>query len=278
MFEYLKVKNHKGITSDVELRGLGHINILCGKNNSGKTSILEVIGKKWDNRENFAIGRKFSKDEFLEHFNRKADAMGVGYRNKAWFDKYCDFNIEHALILYTDTIDDHIKEVKEFRDRFILNPGERYEFDLKNMFDNFFSELISNYKPILIIPKRSLEIRTPITVQQSEFYSEGGRFITNLLFDLKNKTPDSPEAEKYKEIYTAFEQITGCSFSVSKDRNDLVLNFNILGVGKWVEGDASGLGLHDVLVLITFIFASDATLFLIEEPENHLHPEMQKNF
>lgn len=42
MFESLKLKEHKGIT-EVKLARLGHINVFCGKNNSGKTSLLEAI-------------------------------------------------------------------------------------------------------------------------------------------------------------------------------------------------------------------------------------------
>jgi AAA15 family ATPase/GTPase len=42
LIKHIKLrKPHKGITENVILRDLGKINVICGKNNSGKTSILE---------------------------------------------------------------------------------------------------------------------------------------------------------------------------------------------------------------------------------------------
>ncbi len=42
MLENLRLHNHKGIKR-IELSKLGHINVFCGKNNSGKTALLEAI-------------------------------------------------------------------------------------------------------------------------------------------------------------------------------------------------------------------------------------------
>ena len=42
MIRDLKARGHKGI-SELKLMDLDHINIICGKDNSGKTSILEAL-------------------------------------------------------------------------------------------------------------------------------------------------------------------------------------------------------------------------------------------
>jgi AAA15 family ATPase/GTPase len=42
MFTNLHLGQHKGLTSGW-LRNLGRINIICGKNNSGKSTVLEAI-------------------------------------------------------------------------------------------------------------------------------------------------------------------------------------------------------------------------------------------
>ena len=42
MMKEIKLKTYKGI-KEVSVTSLGHINVICGKNNSGKSSILEAI-------------------------------------------------------------------------------------------------------------------------------------------------------------------------------------------------------------------------------------------
>ncbi|GAG64807.1 unnamed protein product, partial [marine sediment metagenome] len=42
MIEAIKLFAYKGI-KELELKGLNHINVICGKNNSGKSSVLESI-------------------------------------------------------------------------------------------------------------------------------------------------------------------------------------------------------------------------------------------
>ena len=284
MFEYLKVKNYKGITSDLELRELGHINVLCGKNNSGKTSILEVIGKHWQDSEKFALGKKINKDELVGPFNRQAVQKNTNvHENQEWFAKYCDESIKKEAILYTDTIDDHINDMSDYQKNFIYrHSGAMFDFNFNHILVNFFADLEGKYNPMLIPPKRSINYSPAVTVLKDRYYKNNGEYVANLLFDLKSKDPGASEVETYNKIDNAFETITGCSFSISMSQvreHELLLSFNIPNnIKQWVSGDAAGLGLSDVLVLVTFIIASDSTLILIEEPENHLHPEMQRKF
>lgn len=173
--------------------------------------------------------------------------------------------------------------MKDYQEAYIHSgTGVMASFNFKAILDKFFADLINNFKPMLVIPKRSIIYNTPVTVPKGKYYINDGSYITNLLFYLKSQNPGSPEVEKYEKISRAFEQITGCSFSISLSKfneNELLLSFNIPNnIESWVSGDSSGLGLSDSLILITFIIASDATLMLIEEPENHLHPEMQRKF
>ena len=61
MFTHLKVETHKGLDECV-LRDLGKINIICGKNNSGKSTLLEVIS----NKSSRTVGRLFGDNELEE--------------------------------------------------------------------------------------------------------------------------------------------------------------------------------------------------------------------
>src|SRR5882724_10789811 len=44
-FTYLKLENHKGL-NECLLRDLGKINIICGRNNNGKSTLLEAVSTK----------------------------------------------------------------------------------------------------------------------------------------------------------------------------------------------------------------------------------------
>jgi len=53
MINHIKLTGHKGIES-VTLFNLGPINVICGKNNSGKSSILEAMAV----RNNYGLGKE----------------------------------------------------------------------------------------------------------------------------------------------------------------------------------------------------------------------------
>ena len=257
---------------------MGHINILCGKNNSGKTSILEAINNGQSFR-NVAIGREVDKDElinlFAKYFEDKIHFYPGIIRSVS---NYYSRIIKSEVILYGDTIDDHITDIKKSPE--LSGHFSTYSENLQPIFKNYFSDLISNFNPLLLIPKRSLKVCTDITITEHNFYKSSGEYIINLLFHLKNQNPGTSDAEKYNQICAAFVQITGWSFSIfiSLEGKELSISFNNLNSNKlsWISGDALGLGLHDVLILLTFIIASDSTPILIEEPETHIHPEMQR--
>ena len=53
MIEAIELVNHKALAK-CKLDDLGQINVICGKNNNGKSTLLEAI----DSKENRSVGRK----------------------------------------------------------------------------------------------------------------------------------------------------------------------------------------------------------------------------
>ncbi|MCX6681016.1 MAG: AAA family ATPase [Methanothrix sp.] len=273
MFTNLKAKNYKGI-SEIKLDGLGNINIICGKNNSGKTSILEALSSA----KGFAIGRKVNSTEWLEElFAPEADRYtnpdpGV---SKRWFKNYIAGLIQSQAVWYSDEYETIINDIYiSIKKEPSLNHYNNNLFNIDKVLDKYFD--ISKYKPILIPAKRILNYEDIIDLQSIN--TPNGHKIINRLFLLKNQIENSIEFKKYNKIYSAFEVITGYSFNIkAENKNNIKIYFK-KDPYEWLEGDACGLGLSDILILVTFSIDSDCSMIFIEEPENHLHPEMQKKF
>jgi predicted ATP-dependent endonuclease of OLD family len=45
---------------------------------------------------------------------------------------------------------------------------------------------------------------------------------------------------------------------------------------RWIYGKDCGFGLSSILIILSYSIISDSNFICIEEPENHLHPEIQK--
>lgn len=279
MINYLKVKKYKGIT-EVLLKELGYINILCGKNNSGKTSILEALNSS-DNR---AIGKKLDSDCLIwltELLEKRIERLSRPNPEtvKKWLKQYILKLIDDNTVWYSDEkekiLDGFQIDMKSYGALQNFNAKDSL-FGLITLIDEFFRYDLDKYKSILIPPKRFLE--TLIGIHLNQKIEPDGKGIINRIFFLKNQDLYSKEYKTYEKIYKAFKEITEYSFNIIPDiNNNLQIKFSKDGK-DWKSADDSGLGLSDTLVMLSFIIDFDYTFVYIEEPESHLHPEMQRKF
>ncbi|MGR3317972.1 MAG: ATP-dependent nuclease [Candidatus Anammoxibacter sp.] len=100
-------------------------------------------------------------------------------------------------------------------------------------------------------------------------------YIT-LPFFLKNQDLESPEFKTYEKIYKAFSEITEHTFNIIPDKDNYITLYFKRGEDGWIASNACGLGLSDILVIMTFTLDFDYNFILIEEPESHVHPDMQR--
>jgi AAA15 family ATPase/GTPase len=270
MIRYLKAKNHKGI-SELKLMNLGRINIICGKNNSGKTSILEAI----NSNDKIAIGEKIEDIEslkknffsYIQNFARPRPEELM-----RWFQEYTYQLIGDDTILFDDEVVEKFQ--KGLNNDPHLSGYTNLNVNFNALFNDFFQKERNYFKPILIPPKRTLEPEVKISLGQS--VTPAGTGLNNKLFYLKNQVVESAEFEMYKRIYDAFHEITGYQFNIIPSQEDkITLKFR-KGDDKWITCDACGLGLSDALVIIYFVVSPERTIILIEEPESHVHPDMQR--
>lgn len=273
MIKYLKLKDHKAL-NQVDLHSLGRINIFCGKNNSGKTTLLESmcdtnkvgLGKELIGTRDWLISL-FSP--FAEKYNRPTPNM-----SKRWFSEYLDKEIDQNVKWYSDEkeiIQQHIIDSQKSFPALQNVNSNIYNFNA--ILSSFFKKSLDFFQPILIPPKRSLYFKSEIDFNQE--ISPGGEGLINKLFYLKNQDLESDAYRTYKQIYDTFTYITNSKFNVIPNTDNQIELFYQADT-DWINAEACGLGLTDVLIIVTVLNVFDNNVILIEEPENHLHADFQK--
>lgn len=272
------LKNLSGNDNHIVLHDLGKINIICGKNSSGKTTILNAISDVDKGKSVFSI-KNISLTHIHEYVNdyyevnsdldskkeRKRSAQLVMNKFHAFF-----FNYNHELNADTFT-----ELVRDFI--FYLNGRDISTNTEENQnIGKIINHILSSRKIHFIHPKRKFSSYSNI-LQSEEIDFSNSSFLTTL-FRIKNQLENSDLNEKFRKIKQSFKRITGgYDFNVTLENSnrDVQLYF-AYNDGNWDKADVYGLGLYDVLFIVTNIELSDAHIILLEEPENHLHPDSQR--
>jgi predicted ATPase len=232
----------------LELNNLGKINILCGKNNSGKSTLLRNI----HTTNNCEFGVKLNIDviqkltfpirEYLETIVEEYDDdEGYNYRTNDIYTEGYDEDDAPFLKQAKDIFEELAKEKpdKIFWGKFILiNQIElmavkkgylKYndvnkivpldDEKLMNQFDNWHIEQVAKqlfnneFIPIYIPAKRNPSVC--INVIPNDKQDE--RFM-RLLFELKNSFHSENKKSKYNKLQNAFFKITdGYNFDLNLD-------------------------------------------------------------
>lgn len=258
---------HKGL-KQAELHELGKVNVLCGANNSGKTTLLECLA---DPKHCF-LGLR--PDESLYARIESGYIEGHSWNNPRYRDAFLDA-IRRAFGIKAVWFEPEIQA--------IIDDAQRHSHQIARINisrQDRFRQLVQNEfgeKPSVVLVSAKRKLDSTIQVETSEQIHADGRGVLNYLFAAKNAPHGANTRRNFDRITQSFSKITsGYEFDVFiAPNNKLELRFR-RGGGVWLHADACGLGFRDLLIILFFSLASDKDVILIEEPENHLHPDLQR--
>lgn len=277
----LTIESFRGI-NDLQLKNLGKINIIVGANNSGKTSILEVLSLMRNPidlvnavrvsrmREfvlSFGIGRLEKLDLFINMFNRNNQKNRIAFSGQI---NRQDFNL-----CIEGTIEKRLFDIEKF----IKNPRNRHAYinptDIADGETNFF---IGNIKytedgeqlniPVQfssyddLIPSR----RTKEQMIRIEYISPIDHIVKNNQLNQLVKAGLKSEIVELLKIFDS--QISGLEMVGEEQRTIPYIEHSELGL---MPLSTYGDGLKKALLIAASMIIAKEGILLIDEIETAIH-------
>lgn len=267
----------EGITIEVpEL-----VNLIIGKNNSGKSSFLDYIATFYTRKNtkinNFSFDYSFQiKETILEYFNASIDFRY--YYNGQRFDK--KYLIGKNIVIHADNLSGTLLKysfIKEKSDNLGYTP---FQIDINNI-NLLFDKQVDKYKTFFKLGAER-DIKPEPHGNLSDVRSNGDGLVANLFYHKTHKNGD-------RRIINAILQDINEVLKGEYSFKDLNVFENSEGTheinltnpsGEEIPLSEMGSGIKTIIfvsfVLNNRLIKKEDSVLFFEEIENNLHPEVQR--
>ncbi|MCC5814957.1 MAG: AAA family ATPase [Leptospira sp.] len=262
----LYIKNYRSF-ADIHLSEISpSINVLIGKNNSGKSNILKSIAVLQyqtliDSKDIRLRQSSLSMTYRFDFYQlKKLKVKGRNFETQELLD---DFNINTMLFSIDNresvTLNVLSKETTGTRTGMVSSPLENFASSEPNNLVYFFP---SNRK----VPEISHSVtKHEVNTLSKDFLFLHAR-INNLL---------SENSHRGREFIETVKDIIGFEISSISSEKGKISCYRIEDMPE-IPIESMGEGVLNILYLLTLLFSTKGSIFLIEELENDLHPESLK--
>lgn len=296
-FKELYIDNFRGYRK-FKLKVDENTNILTGLNNSGKTTILEAISL-WSEVFNYlltktkrsydSLGLSLGEYRFGQKSNNYYDYRMINSVRSFGYDDIF-FNLDSTKVIKISTLI-HLSSTDDIKIGFILikATGNNYNvyledhdnFDFRKFNDKFsrlpdslgcyFSSpvaTISSYEEFSLKPKIKEGIKT----------RESVNYFRNRLYNLYSG--DNFDEFKRKLSTILYNDENSIQFNFSGDKSvdiNILITINIKNKG-YKDISLLGSGTIQIIEILLHVFESrtDLNLILLDEPDSHIHRDIQK--
>lgn len=291
------IKNFRSFDSKgIYLDNLKKINIIIGKNNCGKSNVLrflqtlhsnindlnkfpnDITNQHKRNGESTVISVKIKGNDFTHNKEKFRSTDGFNYN--AFLENYhtFDFNLNSKQIELPEIINNlDWRQLVPFQSQYsqadktlLLNTiKENWKRTIEQKIKNTFKDLI--YIPHLRVIKEGHQLGDSNS-------SINGSNIISKMFEMQNpKIGDEKSREKFNLIQSFVRDLINkpeLVIEIPHTKEEIVLTID----QNRLPLDSFGTGIHQLVMLCSTLVIHEDSIVCIEEPEIHLHPELQRKF
>ena len=289
LFNSIGIKNYKSFDEEgIIIKDISKINLIIGKNNSGKSNILSFLKLLSEHSDNSRRIELKIEDQFRR--NGKNLSIVVELRVGEIFDVYpqlsdhfkddeiisieLDLKNHEIVSSFVDGID-HNHTLLKLQSQHSSTANSILKETINNTIKNILINEFNNFKDLMYIPHFR-----QITNKDSETDKRNisGDNIIPMLFKMQNpRLGEEQNKEAFLKIQDFVRDLVGVSdlkIEIPYDKQNIIVEMhdNRLPISSF------GTGIHELVIMCSALAIYQNHIVCIEEPEIHLHPELQRKF